>query len=127
MSALAASVLTDVTSVMDFGLVLGAFAASALAGKFRPVWTIPAGQILASVIGGLTRAPVIAVPTSVGYGASLEVAQVVDQALAKLFVFMRVRKKNLDRSTHRGPHLLRTQMQSRKGPAHVSRSKRTSE
>lgn len=27
---------------------------------------------LASVVGGLTRAPVIAVPTSVGYGASLE-------------------------------------------------------
>ena len=27
---------------------------------------------LASVIGGLTAAPVVAVPTSVGYGASLE-------------------------------------------------------
>jgi NCAIR mutase (PurE)-related protein len=27
---------------------------------------------LASVIGGLTGAPVVAVPTSVGYGASLE-------------------------------------------------------
>ncbi len=60
-NALAASVLTDVTSVMDFGLMLGAFAASALAGKFRPVWTIPAGQIVASVIGGLL----------LGYGARL--------------------------------------------------------
>ena len=27
---------------------------------------------LASVVGGLTAAPVVAVPTSVGYGASLE-------------------------------------------------------
>jgi uncharacterized membrane protein YedE/YeeE len=60
-NALASSILTDVTSVMDFGLVLGAFGAAAAAGKFRPVWSIPMGQIVASVIGGLL----------LGYGARL--------------------------------------------------------
>lgn len=60
-NALASSVLADVTSVMDFGLVLGAFAAAALAGKFLPVWRIPVGQIVASVIGGLL----------LGYGARI--------------------------------------------------------
>lgn len=60
-NALASSVLADVTSVMDFGLILGAFAAAALAGKFKPVWRIPIGQIVASVIGGLL----------LGYGARI--------------------------------------------------------
>ena len=60
-NALASSVLTDVTSVMDFGLILGAFAAAALAGKFKPVLSIPMGQIVASVIGGLL----------LGYGARI--------------------------------------------------------
>ena len=41
-TALNASVLADVTSVMDFGIVLGALLASLLAGRFRPVWKIPA-------------------------------------------------------------------------------------
>jgi uncharacterized membrane protein YedE/YeeE len=60
-NALASSILTDVTSVMDFGLMLGAFAAAAAAGKFRPSLSIPMGQILASVLGGLL----------LGYGARL--------------------------------------------------------
>ena len=37
-----ASVLNDVTSVMDIGIMLGALAASALAGRFAPVWRVPA-------------------------------------------------------------------------------------
>lgn len=60
-NALASSVLTDVTSVMDFGLILGAFTAAALAGKFAPVWKIPPRQLAASVVGGLL----------LGYGARL--------------------------------------------------------
>jgi uncharacterized membrane protein YedE/YeeE len=60
-NALASSILTDVTSVMDFGLILGAFAAAAFAGKFKPVLSVPMGQIVASVIGGLL----------LGYGARI--------------------------------------------------------
>jgi NCAIR mutase (PurE)-related protein len=39
-----------------------------------PAVVVVAGMegALASVVGGLTAAPVVAVPTSVGYGASLE-------------------------------------------------------
>jgi len=60
-NALASSVLSDVTSVMDFGLILGAFVAAAFAGKFRPTLSVPTGQIVASVIGGLL----------LGYGARI--------------------------------------------------------
>lgn len=51
--ALAAGPLADITSVMDFGIVLGALLASGMAGKFLPVWRIPLSHLLASVIGGL--------------------------------------------------------------------------
>ena len=61
--ALADSVLVNVVSVMDFGLLLGAMLAAGLAGRFnrasrRP---LPARSIAAAVIGGL----------SMGYGARL--------------------------------------------------------
>lgn len=59
--ALNASVFADVTSVMDFGIILGALLASGLAGKFRPGWRAPARSLLAAVIGGLL----------LGYGARL--------------------------------------------------------
>lgn len=59
--ALQTTVLADVTSVMNFGIMLGAMAAAALAGKFKPVWIVPAGQIAASIVGGLL----------LGYGARL--------------------------------------------------------
>jgi len=59
--ALAGSVLADVTSAMNFGIILGAMAAAVLAGRFAPSWRIPPRQILASVIGGLM----------LGYGARL--------------------------------------------------------
>ena len=59
--ALNGSVFSDITSVMDFGIVLGALLASGLAGKFRPGWRVPVPSLLAAVIGGLL----------LGYGARL--------------------------------------------------------
>ncbi|HET8727816.1 MAG TPA: YeeE/YedE family protein [Alphaproteobacteria bacterium] len=59
--ALEASVWADVTTVMDVGIVLGALAAAGLAGKFAPVWRIPAKSLIAAVAGGLL----------LGYGARL--------------------------------------------------------
>jgi len=55
------SVLNDITSVMDFGIVLGALLAAALAGRFSPVWRIPLRSAVAAVVGGLL----------LGYGARL--------------------------------------------------------
>ncbi|WP_395769459.1 YeeE/YedE family protein [Arenimonas sp.] len=52
-TTLAAGPLGDITSVMDFGIVLGALLASGLAGKFLPIWRIPLSHLLASMIGGL--------------------------------------------------------------------------
>lgn len=59
--ALNSSVLADTVSVMDFGLVLGAAAAAAIAGKFAPKAALPIGSLLAAGIGGLLM----------GYGARL--------------------------------------------------------
>jgi uncharacterized membrane protein YedE/YeeE len=58
---LQASVFRDVTSVMDFGIVLGALAAAGLAGRFAPTWRVPARSLAAAVIGGLM----------LGYGARI--------------------------------------------------------
>ena len=58
-AALRASVFNDVTSVMNFGIILGALLASLLAGKFAPVWKIPARSLIAAIIGGVL----------LGYGA----------------------------------------------------------
>jgi uncharacterized protein len=60
-AALAAPVTQDVTSVMDFGIVLGAMLAAALAGRYAPVWRLPLRSLLAAVVGGLL----------LGYGARL--------------------------------------------------------
>ena len=60
-SALRSSVLMDVTSVMDFGIILGALLAAMLAGRFALVLTIPARSLAAAVIGGLL----------LGYGARI--------------------------------------------------------
>lgn len=59
--ALNSSVLADTVSVMDFGLVLGAALAAAIAGKFAPKAKIPLGSLLAAIVGGLLM----------GYGARL--------------------------------------------------------
>ena len=60
-SALRSSVLMDVTSVMDFGIILGALLAAILAGRFAPALTIPVRSLAAAVIGGLL----------LGYGARI--------------------------------------------------------
>jgi len=59
--ALRESVFADVTSVMDFGIVLGALMAAGLAGKFSPSWSVPARSLFAAILGGLL----------LGYGARL--------------------------------------------------------
>ena len=59
--ALAAPVTHDVTSVMDIGIILGAMTAAALAGRYAPVWKVPARSLIAAVVGGLM----------LGYGARL--------------------------------------------------------
>ncbi len=58
-AALRSSVLLDVTSVMDFGIVLGALLASMLAGRFAPAWNVSARSAGAAIVGGLL----------LGYGA----------------------------------------------------------
>jgi uncharacterized membrane protein YedE/YeeE len=61
LEALHASVFADVTSVMDFGIVLGALLAAGLAGRFAPVWRVPLRSLVAAIVGGLL----------LGYGARL--------------------------------------------------------
>jgi len=56
-----ASVLKDVTSVMDFGIILGALVAAGLAGRFAPTWRVPPRSVAAAVAGGLC----------LGYGARI--------------------------------------------------------
>ena len=58
---LEAPVWQDVTSVMNIGIVLGALLAAGLAGRFAPVWKLPARSIAAALIGGVL----------LGYGARL--------------------------------------------------------
>lgn len=60
-AALEAPVLADTVSVMDFGLILGAALAAALAGRIAPTWRIPARSLFAAILGGLLM----------GYGARL--------------------------------------------------------
>ena len=60
-AALEASVFSDITSVMNMGILLGALAAAGLAGRFAPVWRIPPRSLAAAVIGGLL----------LGYGARI--------------------------------------------------------
>jgi uncharacterized membrane protein YedE/YeeE len=59
--ALQQSVFADITSVMDFGIILGALLAAGLAGEFRPGWRVPMRSLIAAVLGGLM----------LGYGSSL--------------------------------------------------------
>ena len=60
-AALEANVFNDITSVMNFGIMLGALAAATLAHKFAPSLRIPARSVLAAVAGGLL----------LGYGARI--------------------------------------------------------
>jgi len=58
---LEASVFADRTSVMNFGILLGAMAAASLAGRFRPTLGLSRRDVATAVIGGLLM----------GYGARL--------------------------------------------------------
>jgi uncharacterized protein len=58
-AALEASVLADVTTVMDIGIMLGALSAAMLAGRFAPRWRTSPRSLVAAVVGGLL----------LGYGA----------------------------------------------------------
>ena len=60
-AALEANVFNDITSVMNFGIMLGALIAATLAHKFSPSFRIPTRSVLAAVIGGLL----------LGYGARI--------------------------------------------------------
>jgi len=59
--ALERSVFTDATSVMDFGIILGAMLAASMAGRFAPTWRLSTKDALTAIIGGLLM----------GYGARL--------------------------------------------------------
>ncbi len=61
LASLNASVFADVTSVMNFGIILGALLAAGLAGNFAPSLKIPLRSLLAALIGGLL----------LGYGARI--------------------------------------------------------
>ncbi len=60
-AALAAPIASDVTSVMDLGIMLGALGAAGVAGRFAPAWRVSARSAAAAVIGGLL----------LGYGARI--------------------------------------------------------
>jgi uncharacterized membrane protein YedE/YeeE len=60
-ASLQQSVFADITSVMDFGIMLGALLAAGLAGKFSPSWRVSPASLLAAIVGGLL----------LGYGARL--------------------------------------------------------
>ncbi len=59
--ALTESLWFDITSMMNFGIMLGALLAASLAGKFAPNFNIPKRSLIAAVVGGLL----------LGYGARL--------------------------------------------------------
>ena len=59
--ALGRPVLADTTSVMNIGIVVGALAAAAVAGKVRPSARIPLPAVFSALLGGLL----------LGYGARL--------------------------------------------------------
>lgn len=59
--ALNQSVLADITTVMNFGIIAGAMLAAALAGKYAPESKIHTKRIITAILGGLL----------LGYGARL--------------------------------------------------------
>ena len=60
-ASLVGNVFEDTTSVMNFGILLGALMASGLAGRFKPVWSLSGRSLGAAIGGGLL----------LGYGARL--------------------------------------------------------
>lgn len=59
--ALMEPLLSDTVSVMNIGIILGAFLAATLAGKFSWQWQIPGIQWFAAILGGVM----------LGYGATI--------------------------------------------------------
>lgn len=59
--ALDRSLFSDATSVMNFGVMLGALVAAGLAARFSPIWRLSAGDVLTALAGGFLM----------GYGARL--------------------------------------------------------
>jgi uncharacterized membrane protein YedE/YeeE len=59
--ALAGSLFAEDTSLTNFGILLGAFLAAGLAGRFAPQWRVPIRAVLVAVLGGILM----------GYGARL--------------------------------------------------------
>lgn len=55
------SLMHDVTTVMNVGIMLGALIAAGLAGRFAPSWKVPMRSLVASVVGGVL----------LGYGARI--------------------------------------------------------
>jgi uncharacterized membrane protein YedE/YeeE len=66
-AALHGSVLADVTSMMNVGIVLGALLASLLASRFAPEWRIGGRSLAAALIGGL----LLGYGARVGYGCNI--------------------------------------------------------
>ena len=60
-SLLESSIFANTTSVMNFGIIVGAFLAAGLAGRFAPERHVPWRSLLAAAVGGLLM----------GYGARL--------------------------------------------------------
>lgn len=60
-NALSASIWADETSIMDIGIMIGAFVAAGAAGRFAPTLRIPLRSVGAAVLGGLMM----------GYGARI--------------------------------------------------------
>ena len=60
-SALEGSLFANTTSVMNFGIIVGALLAAGLAGRFAPARRVPLGPAAAAALGGLLM----------GYGARL--------------------------------------------------------
>ncbi|MEX3010153.1 YeeE/YedE family protein [Hoeflea sp. TYP-13] len=55
------SIFSDSTSLMNFGIIIGAFAAASVAGRFAPTFRLPVRDLLIAICGGLLM----------GYGARL--------------------------------------------------------
>lgn len=60
-NALEQSIFTDITSVMNIGIMLGALLAAGLAGKFAPNFRLPLRSVVAAILGGIL----------LGYGARI--------------------------------------------------------